>query len=403
MTKNRESYLYAIVAVLVSPALLGVACDPDVDLGGNPDAGPPSAVADAGPGPVDAGPGAVDAGPGAADAGPGGSGAVEITARDMMFDVFDGSEHTLSFELQIRIDDPTDVPHDVRPQRFELLASDGTPLETYPLGPDAIPLTGRGNGRPDLQRYRWFGTRAKTTVVAPLTRACATDRYPSRLLQETVRVVVRVDGVEHVQEQMVPRGTGGTPPMRPLVLCHEGVRVERQRDPFYSSAFLGLTLRTDGLYDVDLWDDPGASTYTSAPIRSVDPEVRISPMSARFWPSEFPTFRVTMTTYCPGPGCGVGEAMGRWIAGATSPPMQIPGTTGSFWCHEPAPGAMGFAGTETWPPSTLGGGWECRQDMVVGGDGHGIARVTGTTDAGPFAAEMYVGGASWSYREPPLR
>lgn len=292
----------------------------------------------------------------------------------------------------------------MRPRRLELLDSAGAVLSSYALDPGPLPLNGRGNGRPDLQAYGGWTTRAATGVFAPLTDACATDRFPTRLLDETVRVVVEVDGVERVREQSVPSSTGGLPPLRPLVLCHEGARLERRHDPFYSSAFLGLVLRTDGQYEAELWDDTSATVYTSATVRSVDPDVRVSPVSARFWPSRFPTFDVPMSAYaCPASGCPFRSLIDRWIAGQPTAPLAIPGTM-SHWCHEPDPGALDFLGTETWPPSATGSpGWQCRQSAVEDGEGLGIARFSGTTDAGPVAVEVFVGVGGWYHREPSMR
>ena len=368
--------------------ILAPGCVPEVDLGGSPDAGS-TPGSDAGPS-VDAGPTALDAGPGT-DAGTGG-GAVTLRAAQMLIDVFDGSSSTLSFELRVTIDDTSSTPHDVRPQRYEILASDGSVAITYPLSGAALALGSSGSA----QIYDSFEVAPVATVAAPLSTACAGDDVRSRLLNETIRVVVSVDGADVSHEQTVPAGTGGTPPLRPFVLCHEGLTVERSY-PGFEDAFLGFTLRPDGLYDVELWENAGGPTWTHAPVRSVDPTVRISPLMGRHYPSIFPVFTTTMDVACA--SCGLGGALDRFSAGSPAVPMRIPSTDMPYWCAAPAPGQDD--GTGPWPPSTPGSGsWGCRYEGPdLTGDGSGIASFSGTTDAGPFRAEMFVFGGNWYYAD----
>ena len=388
MPTRRPRALSLCLPLLVLPL---VACVPEVDLGGDPDAATPSGDsggpgADAG---GDAGSPVVDAG----DGGPGGTGEVTIRARDMLLDVFDRSSSILSFDLEVTVDDPSAARYAIRPLRYEILASDGSVLDTYPLTSDPLPFDALRGG---LQRYRGFLGNAPGGASGPLLRACDDESVVSRFLRETIRVVVEVDGVEHNVEQFVPAGTGGLPPMRPFALCHEGLRVERSYEGFHDGV-VDFRLRPDGLYDLDLWASLGGATYTHAPIRSVDPEVRIAPMSARHWAGDFPVVRVAMDAP-PCPGCGVeAAAMGRYLAGQPSVPVQLPSTRAPYWCAEPFPGQVDFG--EPWPPSgATPEGWLCRSDgAVYTGDGGGIASFSGTTDDGPFRVELFLFGASWRY------
>jgi len=170
-----KTYRSALLAILMAPTLLGFACEPDVDLGHNPDAGPTPAgdggpMADAGPVLDDGGPVPIDAGP------PLPAGAVTIDASSMLLDVFDGAASTLSFDLSIEIEDASGRAHDVRPRRYELLAADGSVLSSYPLDGAPATMTGSSSG---TQSYADFGVSPLDSVGAPLMRACAGDGFLS--------------------------------------------------------------------------------------------------------------------------------------------------------------------------------------------------------------------------------
>lgn len=393
----RRHHLYALLLTLLAPALMGPSCEEDVDLGGSPDAGTPpgdSSVPGADAGTVTP---TTDGGP-MADAGSVAPGDALPHAREMLIDVFDGTDSTLSTMFEVTFETTAPVTADVRAERLEILAADGSVDFTYPLG--GAPLTPM-DFEPDRSRhvYRAFLTSSPGTVGPQASGACGDDTFPSRLLWHGVRIVASVDGVEVPRVNLVDRGTGGFPPMRPFVLCHENVRVERTREGFRNGV-LGFTMRPDGLYDVELWEDCCGAAYTaSEPLVDIDPTVRVSPASARFWPSYYPTFDVAMDhIHCGPSGCTLNDAMFRYISGEGTVPMRMPITEELHWCAVPQPGDM--HGGIPWPPSSPDDGfwWGC--DHESGGDGEGIVRFSGTTASGRFAVELFVGGGVWRYAEP---
>ncbi|HJL14365.1 MAG TPA: hypothetical protein RMH99_01845 [Sandaracinaceae bacterium LLY-WYZ-13_1] len=383
-----------LLSALLAPTLMGASCDPDVDLGGNPDAGP--APVDAHTPDEDAGSTAPDAGEPPADAGPPFEGEVHARATEMLIDVTDGSASALSLEIGARVDDPGDATHDVRAVRFELLDGSGAVAFTFDL--EGTPMT-RGDRDPGTGHQTYASGHLQVfagSVADFMTDACASDAFRDRLFYRPVRVVVSVDGAEHATEQELPPGTGGSPPMRPFVLCHEGVRVERPIESF-GDGLAYFRLRPDGTYDADVWESVGTTDYVAAPLVTVDPTVHVSPAMGRHYPSLFPPFDVTMDSYgCA--GCDLYDGLIRYVAGASTPPMQI--SADKHWCPEPEAGYEHFG--VSWPPSEEPRDvFPCHATVTspspVQGDGAGIARTTGTTTDGPFAVEIFVRGGSWTY------
>ncbi|MGE0789888.1 MAG: hypothetical protein AB7S26_29715 [Sandaracinaceae bacterium] len=398
MTKTSSAWM----ALALAPALMGATCDP-VDLGrdrdaGNHDAGPTSF--DAGTPRSDAG--TTDGGTTTGDAGtPPGSSDLRLSAR-VFFDVFDGGvEHALWVEVSSSLVDPSGSAHTMTPVRLELLDAGGSTLASYTFAPTPTMY------RADSSGDRWSASAqiAQREGAAPaiVAERCTGDTFPSRLIDRTVRVVAEIDGVEQTVDWTPTPGAGSFPPTRPFVLCHEGVRLERLIRPVDAS-FAMYTRRSDGLFDVDLEEQVGWTTYTAATVRSVDPTVRVSPHGGRFFPSLFPTFDATMSAYPCAAGCSVHELTTRWVAGAAQPPMEI-AASGARWCDQPIAGAVGSDGSP-WPPSAADPStWECQMASgpITSDNGNGFVRFTGTTDAGPIAVEVFVMSGLWRLGDPAPR
>lgn len=394
MRRRHAHHALLLATLFVAPTLIGASCEP-VDLGHDTDAG--TSVSDAGPGPSDAGPSPTDAGPAA--------GEPTVYGSPVLIDVFDGAESYVSFDFEARVPAAEGAPaHDVRPARLELLAADDTVLFTFPLDPAPLTTLDYDSTR-GAQRYARFVTATVPEVPAVLATRCANDTYSGRLHHPGYRVVGTVDGVEVSALHRWPAGSGGFPPARPMVLCHQGVRIERHYEGFHNG-FLGLFRRPDGRFDAELWESVGGATYTAtSPIRSVDGDVRISPRSEMIWPSRFVTFTVAMDHFpCGGGGdCVSGGLMNRWLVDRTDAPLQLPGDSMTYWCEEPEAGAHDVYGGETWVPASAAGSstpWGCR--VGTGGDGAGVVRFSGTSDAGPMHVELFMHGAQWYYDETSL-
>lgn len=412
--KTSDGVRLGLLGLLCMPWLMGASCD--LPIGAGEDAGM-MPMTDAGPGAPDSGPGPVDAGPGPVDAGPMPDEGALVWPL-IQIDVFDGARTQLTLRHGVWLREPSrTATHDVVPVRVELLAADGSVLHTFT--PDAASIREdmhwfTAGGAPDYRNYARTDSMTIDAASAPLTAACARDDFAGRIFEGDVRVVNRVDGVEHSVLLSDPNPIDARS-HEAMVLCHSNVDVDRfsLAEPESASLLLARSARgelgaviatriprdpTPGEPLLDPFNGEGPQFRSDSPIATLDPIVRIA-LRPRAGVAAAP-FTVAMAENhvingC-APDCGLRQALNRQVRGP-SVPFALPG--GGHWCPEPAGTATSADGT-AWADrvSSVDNYFDCDGRAADRAVGQGLVRASGSlTDGTAFVVEEYVRFGSWRH------